>query len=568
MEVAKYTTYEARFTARAERPFDVPFSAVFTCPNGEKKRVGGFYDGEDTFVLRFLPEEEGEYSFITKCTLSALDQKKGAFTCSGVKGHGKVVADGTFLRHQDGTRHFSVGTTCYAWLYQSESVREETLRELSNGYFNKLRMCVFPKWYEFCHEEPEIYPFAGKPNAFDYDTPNVAFFRMLDGYVKRLDEMGIQADIILFHPYDAPQWGFSRMTKAQDTNYLRYVISRLAAFPNVWWSAANEYDLFAYNKENYKCKDKAWKGIVREISTFDRFGHLLGIHQCHKFYDHGDKHITHCSLQRTNLYLTTEETCLWQKKYFKPVVWDEIAYEGNIKPTFGNCSPEELVRSCWEASVRGGYAGHGETYYDANDILWWAKGGCLHGESHKRLKFLREVFASYGDPQLTCYHSAEAFPRGDFNEEVVAYYFGNTTAIKQDIYLPHRNRYLVEVVDTWNMERRVLDGEYSGITEIPLPQKTYIAVFARKVSGISGIPKRFTDESPFSEMRHYKGGKFVYFMMTKTPVLRGNDFVLGVSLKYLKETTGGAVSDKLVKAVVSFINDGKFFKFLARLLKK
>ena len=111
----------------------------------------------------------------------------------------------------------------------------------------------------------------------------------------------------------------------QDTNYLRYVISRLAAYPNVWWSAANEYDLFAYNKGNYKCKDKAWKGIVREISTFDRFGHLLGIHQCHKFYDHGDKHITHCSLQRTNLYLTTEETCFWQKKYIKPVVAEPCA---------------------------------------------------------------------------------------------------------------------------------------------------------------------------------------------------------------------------------------------------
>ena len=142
------------------------------------------------------------------------------------------------------------------------------------------------------------------------------------------------------------------------------------------------------------------------------------------------------------------------------------------------------------------------------------------------------------------------------------------TAIKQDIYLPYRGRYKVEVVDTWNMERRILHGEYSGIAEIPLPQKPYIAVFARKVLGVSGIPEKFSDESSFSEMRHYKGGKFVYFMMTKTPVLRGNDFVLGVSLKYLKETTGGAVSDKLVKAVVGFVNDGKFFKFLARLLKK
>ena len=41
--------------------------------------------------------------------------------------------------------------------------------------------------------------------------------------------------------------------------------------------------------------------------------------------------------------------------------------------------------------MRGGYAGHGETYAHPEDLLWWAKGGALRGESWPRVGFLRGV---------------------------------------------------------------------------------------------------------------------------------------------------------------------------------
>ena len=42
--------------------------------------------------------------------------------------------------------------------------------------------------------------------------------------------------------------------------------------------------------------------------------------------------------------------------------------------------------------MRGGYAGHGETFIDEeNDILCWSHGGELHGESPARIKFLHEI---------------------------------------------------------------------------------------------------------------------------------------------------------------------------------
>ena len=47
-----------------------------------------------------------------------------------------------------------------------------------------------------------------------------------------------------------------------------------------------------------------------------------------------------------------------------------------------------MLRRFWEAACRGGYPGHGETYLNKENILWWSHGGILHGESHKRFGFL------------------------------------------------------------------------------------------------------------------------------------------------------------------------------------
>ena len=54
-----------------------------------------------------------------------------------------------------------------------------------------------------------------------------------------ISPMGIQADLILFHPYD--RWGYSRMNLEQQNFYLRYVVNRFSAYHNVWWAMANEF---------------------------------------------------------------------------------------------------------------------------------------------------------------------------------------------------------------------------------------------------------------------------------------------------------------------------------------
>ncbi len=64
---------------------------------------------------------------------------------------------------------------------------------------------------------------------------------MVEQRIECLMKLGIEADLILFHPYNS-KWKLGSMPHEMDKHYLKYVVSRLSSYRNVWWSMANEYD--------------------------------------------------------------------------------------------------------------------------------------------------------------------------------------------------------------------------------------------------------------------------------------------------------------------------------------
>ena len=99
--------------------------------------------------------------------------------------------------------------------------------------------------------------------------------------------------------------------------------------------------------------------------------------------------------------------------YKKPVIFDECQYEGNIPRRWGSISAQEMTRRFWLGTVYGVYVGHGETYLDPDDILWWSKGGVLHGESPPRIAFLRKILEAAppeGLDNLSTYYPAAGVP--------------------------------------------------------------------------------------------------------------------------------------------------------------
>ena len=454
-------------------PFlDVQLSARLSYKN-RILHVDGFYDGDGIYRIRFMPDTIGTWRYVTQSNCGDLDAEVGEFTCTepSAGNHGPVrVRNSYHFAYEDGAPHFSIGTTCYAWAHQGDELEEQTLETLKTAPFNKMRMCAFPKDYVFNRNEPVYYPYERASSGdFDFTRFDPAFFRHLEQRVGELRALGIEADIILFHPYD--RWGFATMDAETDDRYLHYVVSRLAAYRNVWWSMANEYDLM-------KSKTMLdWDRFFRIVQESDPYQHLRSVHNCRAFYDYNKPWVTHQSIQRPNLEQVTE----WRRQCGKPVVVDECRYEGDIHSKWGNITAEDLVYRFWEGTARGGYVGHGETYVHPDDILWWSKGGTLHGQSPTRIAFLRQILeegpAEGLDP--TAGFGGDVACAGQERKYYLAY-FGRNRPSFRDLTLPEGGRFKIDVIDTWEMTITPLEGTFEGKCRIQLPAKPYIALRVRR----------------------------------------------------------------------------------------
>lgn len=467
-------------------PFlDHTFGARFRFQNREID-VDGFYDGDGTYRVRFMPDTCGEWQYTTHSSVPELAGVTGTFECvdASADNHGPVqVRNRYHFAYADGTPYWPVGTTCYAWTHQGDALEEQTLATLREAPFNKLRMCVFPKHYTFNANEPEYYPFeSAGPDITDWDFSRFdpAFFQHLEQRVRDLRDLGIEAELILFHAYD--RWGFSTMSRDANERYVRYVVARLAAYRNVWWSLANEFNLML---KTIPVAD--WDRLFQLIQTHDPYQHLRSIHNwqftdvhdTEKFYDHGKPWVTHCSIQHAYANLSGQ----WRDQYVKPVVLDEVCYEGNVPNAWGNITAEELVRRFWEGTVHGGYVGHGETYLDPDDVLWWAKGGVLKGDSPPRIAFLRRVLEDGPAEgldrlgEITNTHLRSAGQPGEY----YLTYFGGRQPGQVTLKLPAGERYHAEVIDTWEMTITPVDDDVTDASTLDLPGKPYIAIRMRRV---------------------------------------------------------------------------------------
>lgn len=461
---------------------DVRLEAAFRS-GGRTVNVYGFYDGDGVYKIRFMPDAPGKWEFVTSSDDPALDAVTGQFECVAARegNRGPVrVAGGDRFSYADGGPYRPFGTTCYAWIHQSEELQLRTLRELADSPFNKIRMCLFPKRYAFNWAEPELFPFQGSREAgFDLDRFEPRFFRNLERRIEQLGALGIEADLILFHPYDGGHWGFDRMEAERDDAYLRYVIARLSAYRNVWWSLANEYD---FMREKRK---EDWNRFFRIVRDHDPYSHLKSIHNGTKMYDpesldlydHAKPWVDHISLQHWDLTVTDA----FRRKYGKPVVVDECGYEGDIPRRWGNITGEEMTHRVWEGTVRGGFVGHGETYLHPDNVLWWSHGGKLRGSSPARIGFLRGLLEE-APADLTATDAIKDVPALAAEGEYYLLYFGIHRPALRPLELPEGESFAAELIDTWRMTIEPIEGTYSGSCTIGLPGRPYLALRLRRLA--------------------------------------------------------------------------------------
>ena len=252
-------------------------AATFSGPNGVTQTVHGFYDGDNVFRIRFNPAVQGTWSYTTSSSDTGLNNQSGTFQCTapnpGDHGFVRVNADypSSFV-YDDGTPYFMWGTTYYDTVQGALAGADwKTALDKVAGYgINKVRLHLFAQQEHWANATSySLYPDAipyydNNANLMspDRDVLNIDYWKKFDEIVEYLDSRGMKADIIVTNPYRS-----NRMfgTDAQNDRFVEYAIARYAAYDNVLWTVANEYNWSPSFGGSYP-QDKA---------DFNRMGLLL-----------------------------------------------------------------------------------------------------------------------------------------------------------------------------------------------------------------------------------------------------------------------------------------------------
>lgn len=486
--VERWGLFEQAFEGpKTGNPFvDVRLAAVFSS-GARHLNVPGFYDGNGVYRVRFSPPEIGSWTWRTVSNVPGLNNLTGTVeaTAPSPGNHGpmRITPDGYHFAYADGTPYRQIGTTAYAWAQQSEARCAETLATLKASPFNKMRMCVFQN---VAAEPVEPFAVTGKGDK-DWDPArlNPLFFQRFEKRVAQLLELGIEADIILFHPYDSKH-GYGDMARADDERYLAYIIARLGAYRNVWWSLANEFDLV-------KTKSPAdFDHLGQFVQDHDPHDRLRSIHNCKAIYDNTKPWITHSSIQNGSAVTDDTRAEIYRSIWQKAVIFDEVCYEGRIELRWGNLSGEDMVMRFWHGLIAGTYVGHGETLTAQNlsaDDSWTGKGGKLLGTSAPRLAFLKQVMEDGPKPGIDPVDKWWDRHIGGRAGQYYLRYFGVDAPLEWALNLPKNElvggeQFRVDVLDTWNMTVTPVEGVFAvqkkDMYDFSDPARPVVALPGRK----------------------------------------------------------------------------------------
>lgn len=360
--------------------------------SGDKEVLAtGFYDGHGVWKVRLMPEVQGSWDFSTISNDPDLNQKSGSFKVGAPRAgnHGPVrVRDTYHFGYADGTDYFPLGTTTYGGVGGDLQNQMRTASMLSHSPFNKTRFMLLPSFLlpSAAPGDQGVRPFETGPDGrMDYKRPNPEFYSRVESSLLQLQTLCVEADVIFFTPYDRSPNSLSAMGAENDEAYLRYAVSRLAAFRNVWWTISNEFELYRVPKD--------WNKLGALVSQADPYKHLLGIHNCcMAFFDNTQPWVDHVILQDITMQrlAATPSKKGWleldARKIGKPVIVDEYGYEGNNGMAWGSFSAREIVEMHWAITLAGAYGSHGESYSGISSPT-----GEFVGDSPARLGFLKKI---------------------------------------------------------------------------------------------------------------------------------------------------------------------------------
>ncbi len=426
--VQQWDIYEIalKATRTYENPFvDVSLSAVWThAGSGRKLTVNGFYDGGNTWRIRFMPGELGTWQYVTRSCDPALDGQRGEINCTRPTAsylHGPLRAEGHHFVYADGTRPYLVSTrlTCQ---FSTPAVWEGVIAHLKARRINRVLFVIGGM-------HGTIKDLYG--HGPDFCRYNVATFQKIDAFIDALRRADIIASPYFYYFNDGVQ---RHLTEDQDRAFIRYGMARFGAYTNVMPCLANEVEQkFTRRDGQYDPQSLVWANKMGPyLAEQTLFGQVVTVHnplETSLAVNPGFYTLlrdwpfpwAHCMLRQIQIgslssvaeisddvaevqqavynvrgYARQNQLLADLRRFNVPVVNEEPGYEmcGVFEPdelrAWNSQTCETLVPTFWTAVTAGAYCmwGHCATYELADPLP-----GMMSSQTPDRLRILHDCMS-------------------------------------------------------------------------------------------------------------------------------------------------------------------------------
>jgi hypothetical protein len=228
------------FTAAVGTAPETELTVRLTSPSGKERAVPGYWDGEQRWAVRFMPDEEGEWRYraTSAPAVGGLDGE-GRFECRRARGQGRflehgpvrVSASGHHFEHADGTPFFWLGDT--VWNGAMLSSKEDWaayLKERVGKQFTAVQFVLAAPWRTApANAEGQVAYTRGERLQIHPE-----YFRRIDERIDAVNASGLLAVPVLLWAIRGdinPGWS---LPEDQASRLARYMVARYGAHHVAW----------------------------------------------------------------------------------------------------------------------------------------------------------------------------------------------------------------------------------------------------------------------------------------------------------------------------------------------
>ena len=356
--------------------------AKFLSPSGFTMTMPGFWDGGQTWKIRFAPTLVGIWSYQTKANDMGLNNQTGFITCTLYTGtlavyqHGflKPSTNNRYLTYSDGKPFYWLGDTHWSGFSIAERFNESNDARF-NSMFKGLIDCRIEQGFTvwkvetFANNNEQGNPpineggSAWGPGGFFIDL-NPSFWQNNDQRIQYLASKGMVISM-------AQGIGRSMRDASVESDHkrlARYILARYGAYPTVWITAQE------YNDANAGACGPCWANVAAYVFDLDPYKRANSMHNAatNPISYHDQPWYGFVTLQQGHNQLKPVDYWLSQYNAIppRPILEDEANYE-DIIPSYGGgtFTPKWKTRqSAWQSQIGGTF---GFTY--GAQGIWW---GC------------------------------------------------------------------------------------------------------------------------------------------------------------------------------------------------